>query len=812
MPQTATGHRIPAILGLFAMVICIEGCTSAGRPIDHAGTSLVLIQNGRPNAAIVLGEQPSAQAKEAASELRAFLKRIAGVELPMADHTTALPIRVYVGRSAAEAPATALGLGIPTGFSPDFSDEGYVVATGRDCLILAGNETGPYDGTCFAVHDFLHTQGCRWYFPGEFGEVIPSRSTVTVEPTRRTVKPQFRVRDAWYSGYYPPTKEQARDFEEWKRRNRYCRRGFWGSSEYLGNPYDDSTHRLLPKNTYWQAHPEYYSLNEDGSRNDRFLCMSNPGAIAAAAHTITSDFKRHPHFHSFVFSPPDSPVLCHCSACQAAMHGGYDGEGYGAISDAYFRFVFNLADRVRQTDPDKYIITMAYHNRCRPPEGIDGRRSNLLIQIASIQQCTVHSYASRDCPTRHVFLTMLKRWAELAAGVVIYEYDPRDWSSLQLPLWRSFQMANDMRLLRQLGGWGVSVEGKMDWLSSGLGYYLRGRLCWDLAVDPASEEIDFCKRFFGPAAGPMLNYYRTISKSLWNSPVHVILQDSIDSIWPRAVLNQCRAMLEHAAQLASEEPYRTRVAAFRGQFDRIDAYSRLRGALAGADYRQAADHAQEMTDAADRVNNTMLLQDAQQIEGDLSGARQKAKCLELGKWIDGPNGKLLAPLPANALFRADAASLGVIERWYLPDADLNAWQPISMTTTWWNHGVVGPNGKSYQGIAWYRCDVALPEALPSRIAMYFPELKSSGVWVWCNGRLAGATIPDKTRQAVSVDLAGGLRPGRNTIVIRAKSDIGITLPPFLFEPQPDKSASTQASSTSQPGKGCTSHPADQETP
>ncbi|OHB53030.1 MAG: hypothetical protein A2Y07_06425 [Planctomycetes bacterium GWF2_50_10] len=66
--------------------------------------------------------------------------------------------------------------------------------------MLAGNETEPYHGTYFAVYDFLEELGCRWYFPGEFGEVLPNLLTLEIKHCRRVVHPEFRVRNIWYSG------------------------------------------------------------------------------------------------------------------------------------------------------------------------------------------------------------------------------------------------------------------------------------------------------------------------------------------------------------------------------------------------------------------------------------------------------------------------------------------------------------------------------------------------------------------------------------------------------------------------------------
>src|SRR3990172_3667300 len=110
---------------------------------------------------------------------------------------------VRVGQWAAREAAAAMGLAVPSGQTHRFDEEGYVVAARGDTLILAGNETEPYEGTYFAVYDFLDSLGCRWYFPGEFGEVLPRLATVAVKPGRRAVRPELRVRDTWYSGHLP---------------------------------------------------------------------------------------------------------------------------------------------------------------------------------------------------------------------------------------------------------------------------------------------------------------------------------------------------------------------------------------------------------------------------------------------------------------------------------------------------------------------------------------------------------------------------------------------------------------------------------
>ncbi len=760
---------------------------------------LVLVERGQARATLVVGTDPSEQAQGAAQELQSYLQRITGAQLPIAARPGS-GANVLIGQAAARDAAARLGLPLPTGQTYLFNDEGYVIASDGETLILAGNETEPYEGTYFAVYDFLHSLGCRWYFPGEFGEVVPRRATVTVPALRRTVRPDMRVRDTWYSGHLATTAQQQEEFRIWKRRNRMSRTALWlhcadPNARFLQNPVDDSTYRLLPKEKYWETHPEFYSLNPGGTRNERFLCMANPGALQAAADTVAEYFRDNPNHHTFAFSPPDAPVLCHCPACTEAMHGGYGGEGEGEVSDAYFGFVFRLADEVARRCPNRWVASMAYYNRCRPPEGVEGKRKNLLIQLASIQQCALHSYTDPRCASRQEFGAMFRRWAELSAGQVFYEYAPHDWTHLQRPTWRSQGIAEDYRLMKKLGGWGYSNEGQMAWLSTGLNYYVRARIAWNVDEDPAAMIRDFCRRFFGPVATPMHRYYTTVEQALRDAPVHFSspAADEFFTALPRPLLDRCAAWLEQAGRLATAEPYRSRVAAFQIHFDRFNALEKARAAMARGDYAAAARFGEAMLETVARVGNSALLQDAGPWGGSLTGAAVTAFAKRVQPWTDGTKGRLIAALPAEALFRADPASRGVVGRWYLPDANTKGWRSIRLTADWITQGVSGPDGALYRGLGWYRVPLELPQGVSGRVRLFFPEVKGSDVWVWCNGVFAGHTR-NTGSALMTVDLEGRLRPGRNLIALRVqgsggrspalcvRGEGGISLPPFLFVP------------------------------
>ena len=75
--------------------------------------------------------------------------------------------------------------------TPQRDEEGFLLLCKGDRLVLAGNDEGPYHGTEYAVAEFLNRLGVRWFMPGDFGEVVPKRTTLTVAEMDVRQKPDF---------------------------------------------------------------------------------------------------------------------------------------------------------------------------------------------------------------------------------------------------------------------------------------------------------------------------------------------------------------------------------------------------------------------------------------------------------------------------------------------------------------------------------------------------------------------------------------------------------------------------------------------
>ena len=126
----------------------------------------------------------------AARDLQEYLEKMSGAKLPVVGDNGSIPagVRILVGRSALTA---KYDQGICSGLTNLRKEEGYAIITDGETLVLAGNDEGPYHGSEYAVSFFGHRLGVRWYMPGDFGEVVPARPTITVGPIDEVSRPDF---------------------------------------------------------------------------------------------------------------------------------------------------------------------------------------------------------------------------------------------------------------------------------------------------------------------------------------------------------------------------------------------------------------------------------------------------------------------------------------------------------------------------------------------------------------------------------------------------------------------------------------------
>lgn len=743
-----------------------------------AGTGdFTLVRDGRPLASIITASNAPKSVLFAAQELQTFVERLSGARLPIvnAESAPAGP-KVLVGRSAL---TDALHADIPSGFSRALKEEGFLIRAEPDTLILAGNDEGPglketpanpisfpntYKGTLFAVYALLEQLGCRWYYPGAFGECLPAARTLAVPAQNRIDRPAFPVRGFWYGlpASQRGDKAAKHDMDLWMLRNRFLPYGAILPSAGDGSvmkPFEKfrtvTTNGVKTKiNTLHEEHPEYFALNKDGSRNSHYLCLSNTNVIRIASDYARQWLRDNPDATGFGYAPPDGAPTCECPDCRAANLGFMQKPPADPriqdISEGFYAFLNQVAAAVASEFPGKWITTTAYSGRIRPPEGVT-LHTNISVHIALLGYSAHHRLDFTSWQTREK-LKLYERWGQLTPFAVDRPYYPPFQFHAHVPQPLHRTLAFHVRELRRLGLAGSEWEGRCAFMADGLNTYILGRCLWNPDTDIDALLADYYTRFFGAAAAPVRAFYEATEDSLIRAPVDHHEEERIPEIYPYETVRQLTAEAGALESLVkdADPATRQRVRFAKLVMDHFRSYAELRAAESRLEFGQAADHARAMIVQEKEVvsMNPLLIdgymedRDSRAAYGELganAGPRGKLKQdVAKQEMLTGPRGELAVALPTEWEFVTDPRDEGLIAEWFRPGFTNAAWKTISITRPFEPQGFEDDQLHGYDGVAWYRVSFTVPDKFKGRkLTLFVGGLNEQG-WFWCNGRLAGA--------------------------------------------------------------------------
>ncbi len=499
-----------------------------------ASGDLVLVRDGQALATIVTAAKPSDNARLGAAELQKYIEKITGAKLPIA--TDASPPSgplVLVGPSSLTDGIA--GLQIPAGRTKNLREEGFVIQTDGDRLVLAGNDAAPYYGTRYAVVEFLHGLGVRWFLPGEIGEVIPKMATISVSPTRVLQRPDFPVRNWWEHAH----DNMGAECQAWKIHNKLNPE----SVEVFGVPGDSSVGGFLPKDRF-KDHPEWFALQRDGTRSVGHPCTTSEGMIRHFVDFIKARARAGNKVSSF--APDDGMPRCWCKNCEK-IGNAFDGYGSNdrdpvpdaSVSNEWFYFVNRIMTEVNKEFPDHIISTNGYANRDVPPEMPPdvafNPNKNLVVMFANICACTIHRFDDPKCWQVQRQAQMIKQWCKLSDKVWMYNYNYTMLVNKRTLTPMVHRLRRNIPLLKEWGVIGFNDQDEADWALSGLPTRLvRARLEWDTKADVDAILDDFYAKWFGRAAGPMKTYYDALENAFESAPQHghddVILPGRVDIV------------------------------------------------------------------------------------------------------------------------------------------------------------------------------------------------------------------------------------------------------------------------------------------
>ena len=493
----------------------------------HAGvrTEHTLFEGGKSEYSIVLSQNASESEQWAAQELQHWLQEISGATLPILVTDTTPNFAIVFDSSKA---------------SPE--EESFSYATDGPHIRIAG---GSQRGVMYGVFSLLEREfGCRWYTPTV--TVAPKRDRYTFTTLQHSESPTLRVRNDFYFEAFDPT---------WAARNRVNGamslreqpggvEGYWGVHTF---------YPFLPPEQYFEAHPEYFSLI-DGKRiwERAQLCLTNPAVLDIVTESLRKIMREQPNYLIYDVSQNDWYNPCQCDNCQAIA------KAEGSESGPNLWFVNQVAERVAQEFPTKFIGTLAYQYTRTPPKTLRPR-DNVIIRLCSIECCFAHDFTT--CPVNKPFLDDLKGWAAIAPRLYIWDYVV-NFSHYPLPYPNFNVLQPNIQTFIDHNAIGIMEQGAYQ--SRGgefaeLRLYVLSKLLWDSEADVQETINDFMYGYYGRSGQYVRQYLDLLHAQLTpDTHIHLGLEPT-DALFSEKFIEQATAIFAQADAVADAPEIARRV-------------------------------------------------------------------------------------------------------------------------------------------------------------------------------------------------------------------------------------------------------------
>jgi len=316
-------------------------------------------------------------------------------------------------------------------------------------------------------------------------------------------------------------------------------------------PYVHSfVNNLVPPKTYFDTHPEYYSLIKGKRVPNEQLCLTNPDVLKIVTEQVLKWIEQYPDITIFEVSQNDGEGPCRCENCNAIVKE--EGSQMGPI----LRFVNAVADEVARKHPDKYIDTLSYAYSETPPK-VTKPRDNVIIRLCHWHPaCSFHGVAA--CPTNEVYRQELNTWRKLAKHLFVWDYMVVFGKYLTpYPNW--WAIGGDTRYYAENGVDGLFWQG--DGSSSGgemcdLRAYTAAQMLWHPYQDVNVVIDDFLNGVYGPAGKPIREYMEMVRDYVVRE--NICLARLEVKLTP-AMMARARTLFDQAEQLASNQEIQYRV-------------------------------------------------------------------------------------------------------------------------------------------------------------------------------------------------------------------------------------------------------------
>ena len=566
------------------------------------------------NSEVVIASDAPKTVLFAAEEATNFLSRVFGAPVPIVTSPSAGKASLVLGDNVHSRAA-----GIDVAKLPR---DGFVLRTHGDHVYAAGRDSETADprrcirngslgggirferATLFAVYEFLERfAGCRFFFPGDCGEVTPRQVSFTVSDTDLTRAPYFTSRDPYMGGdgvWYddgPPGSERPQSGKvlHWLRLR----------MDTESVPCCHGQQWNMIRERFAATHPQYFQMRRDSSRctgtpkpgqkahDFNQLCQSSDvwdvfyedakayltgksaesRGIPSRYNALKSAWNQNFTNGKYVdVMPQDAFHECFCSSCQKA----YDKSSPHYATDLVWGQTAKLARRLKEDGINAVVSQMSYLPYGSVPSF--ALPDNILVTVAQPGPWSVRNRAKFDGQ-----IALFKAWYEktnrrIRTWTYAHKYGRTRIPGVPVPAPRAYGRFWKAAAPYVCGGF-LETEADRS-IQQYFNYYVFSKIAWNPDLDVEALIADHHEKMFGAGAQAMAEFYAILEdkwigeiagniKETSLGPVAVVPSeyDIWTKVYSPAVIRSLGALCDRAAAaVKAGSPEAKRIAFIRQQY------------------------------------------------------------------------------------------------------------------------------------------------------------------------------------------------------------------------------------------------------
>lgn len=690
-----------------------------------AHADVVIVKDGKATAAIFVtadvmaadkkdvpnkfaaqeAESQRQRLRESVQDLALYLGKISGASVEISTNApakgeTRLPI--LIGDLAVNS------FGPPKKKAP-YKQGFRVVVSGKGIGLIGESDLA----TSYAIYEVLDRLGCRWYLPGEWGDVIPEKKIISLPVADESLVPGTLCRWTWYAD------------DAFKRRNRQG-----GLQLSAGHALEISNYiskeQLL-------AHPEWCGLIK-GKRVPQRFCWASAECAAAVADGVIAQLDKD-YTPTISIAPEDGADFCECDKCKALDAGDWDTTmNMNSITDRYIHFCNQIAARVTKKYPDVLLGFLAYVQYTRPPVR-EKLHPNLVPMIAPITYCRAHTMTQTDCPSRPTVRSIVEGWGKKAKNISYYNY-MYHLAEVTIPYPMIKQMSDELPILYANGVNLWQPETMPNFESALPGMVLAIRMGWHTKAKPADVLTEFFTKYYTAAAEPMRRYWQLFDDAWTKVPEHAGCGFGYPRRFTPAMLKEARAAMDTAFAACKTETERRRVKIHDDALRQFEMFMKLRWDLFEGRFANLDADSTRWFERQLALGNEYAAQYGYTKVGwtpHTIGGLYFKSFYELA-YKDGAriakNFDIISPMLRQWRYAVDKEKKGESLGWHKSDFDDKSWKTTDpCIDTWFALGL-----DTYYGPMFYRANVKVPGVLAGKKVFLWISSTDGDAKLFVNGQ------------------------------------------------------------------------------